>query len=270
MFSIFLHLSKYDVYNFFSACLAKYYVFIKNIIDFPKFCVYISTHIHFLFTKIRLHLRKVVIILSTLYKIAVTCKGSALFSTFADCDTCIIYEKENNNWKARKQFTIQITAKTNPETFRNEIRTIIAKLDDCKIIVSQSLTGLAYHIFDRMGFYIFETAELAPDTFDQILHDIDKNTQELTTQEMPTKPMKTDEGIYFLDFIQLQQVHPEISSKRALQPFLQSTPFIKLDILCSHLPPWLESPDYKNRYDIFKKKRNNAMLISISPKSCIK
>jgi len=202
-------------------------------------------------------------------KIAVTFKGKSDLAPLVEANTLMVFEKRENAWLARKEIPYQIDLSTNLQEIRNQVRNLITKLDDCKIIVSQSITGLVYNVFDRMGFHIFETVFFQPSLFDDILIDIQQHTEEIERNEaIPTTPIETVDGIFFLDLIRLQINHPDVSSKKALQPFLHNMPFIKLDMLCSHLPPWLENTEYKNTFDIVSKKSGSAMLVTITKKIC--
>jgi len=202
-------------------------------------------------------------------KIAVTFRGKNDFVSLAQADTLMVFEKRKNTWTPRKEIPYQINLSTNLQEIRNQVRNLITKLDDCKIIVSQSITGLVYNVFDRMGFYIFEVPAFQTTILDEILTDINNNMESIERNEaIPTTPIETVDGIYFLDLIQLQTNRPDISSKKALQPFLHNTPFIKLDMLCSHLPPWLENTEYKNDFDIVSKKSGSAVLVTITKKIC--
>lgn len=202
-------------------------------------------------------------------KIAITFKGKTDLAPLVQADTMMVFEKRKNDWVPRKEIPYQIDLSTNLQEIRNQARNLITKLDDCKIIVSQSITGLVYNVFDRMGFHIFEVAAFQPAIFDNILADIHHNTENIQHNEaIPTTPIETVDGIFFLDLIQLQINRPDISSKKALQPFLNSTPFIKLDMLCSHLPPWLENTEYKSKFDITSKKSGSATLVTITKKIC--
>lgn len=125
---------------------------------------------------------------------------------------------------------------------RDQVRSLVLELGDCRIVVAQQISGLAYHVFDRMGFQIFEANAVSDGLFDSILSEVDAAEREQSEAEDITGPVPTDEtGRWFLDLIALQEKHPEISSKRALRDFLrQNRNLYELTLICSHLPPWLE------------------------------
>ncbi|MFA9380069.1 MAG: Fe-only nitrogenase accessory AnfO family protein, partial [Acetanaerobacterium sp.] len=88
---------------------------------------------------------------------------------------------------------------------------------------------------------IFEIDAVTDEMLNGIAHDVaDADAQTNASYAGAIAPTPSDgDGRYFLDLIALQNEHPEVSSKQVLLPFLESTPFFQLDLVCTHLPPWL-------------------------------
>lgn len=153
---------------------------------------------------------------------------------------CVL-EKTDTVWTLVREVPVGAELPGNIGELRRELLRLASELADCKIIVGKSFSGLPYHIFDKLGFAIFEAESCGPAVLDQILLDVHGEPQERRAAAV-TGPAETDvPGIYFLDLIALQKQNPGISSKMALQPFLEETPFVRLDLICAHLPPWVES-----------------------------
>jgi Fe-only nitrogenase accessory protein AnfO len=202
-------------------------------------------------------------------EIAVICKNKNTLCQLNEMDTIIVFEKGSNGiWQERKVFPFKINQEKNLSELRNEIRNLITKLSDCRIIAGLSIAGLAYNVFDRLGFRIFEIKTIDSDLFDELLADAvnDLPPAPENIVETPTKPQRLSAGSYYLDLIELQINHPEISSKKALQPLLRQADFEKIDVLCSHLPLWLSSPEYKNILLIHQKKYGANILVSLRRK----
>jgi len=182
----------------------------------------------------------------------------------------LLFEKTTDQtWMERKAFSFALLPTTNTGQLRDQVRNLITKLDSCRIIAGHGINGLAYHVLDRMGLHIFEITALNANVLQGIWDDVEKSeARPQQDEEVPLSPTPVAEGIYYLDFIRLQQLHPEISSKRALQPFLQNTPFNRLNLLCSHLPLWFQEPAYKQNYFLRTKKYGGNLLISISRRTC--
>jgi len=205
-------------------------------------------------------------------KIAVIMNTDNELTAFDDGSVLLIFNRENESWRVISEipYSLDITSKI-PE-IRDNIRTVILQLEDCKIIIGKTVTGLSYNIFERMGFEIFEA-----DTFSEaLLTEISDELEAETAVKTPafsassTSPVLTsEEGVYFLDLIQLQESHPEISSKRALQSFIEVNPFFRLEVVCSHIPPWFDIllPRKKLTYSVDELEKNK-LKVSIIRKVC--
>jgi len=150
-----------------------------------------------------------------------------------------VYKKQVRGWLTVNEIPAQIDFSKDIFLVREELSDLITQLGDCKIIVGRTISGLAYQMFDKKGFHIFEVEQFTPAILDKILSDVDRET---ISDGNAACPVETDvPGVYFLDLITLQNQNPEISSKMILQPFLTNIPFLQLNIVCGHLPPWMES-----------------------------
>lgn len=151
-----------------------------------------------------------------------------------------VFSKDDSGWNVIKSIPMSINFSKDMQCVREELLELMEELDDCKIIVGKQVLGVAYHEFDKMGFAIFEVERFTTEILDAILWDMKCNPAE-EEEPQSISPVETDvAGVYFLDLISLQAQNPDISSKMALQPFLSNTPFLRLTIVCSHLPPWIE------------------------------
>lgn len=154
----------------------------------------------------------------------------------------LVFHRTDEGWTLRGEIAWHL----HPDSasgVRDQVRSLVLQLGDCRIIVAQRISGLAYHVFDRMGFAIFEAEAVGSSLFDSILNDIASAEHAQAETGDATAPVPTGEpGRWFLDLIALQEKHPEISSKRALRNFLhENRNFYELTLVCSHLPPWLDN-----------------------------
>jgi len=79
-------------------------------------------------------------------------------------------------------------------------------------------------------------------------------------------PTETDiDGVYTLDLVTALEEFPELSSKMILKPFLKSTPFTELTLICRHLPHWLET---EREITVQKKQRGDYLVLTIQKQCC--
>ncbi len=201
-------------------------------------------------------------------KIAVISKDQELVP-FLYCNLVEIFEKVGEQWQAVRTASFSPITGNTIEKLRKEAEAIMTLAEDAKAVLCRELSGIPFSVFNQNGYCIFCSEKADQDTFDGMIKDIEESDEKRRRKEAMIQnagPVETQTpGIYFLDLVQLQKECPEISSKKALLPFLSNTPFLELQLVCAHIPPWLET------YDSYEKKvlnGNGKVHITITRKQC--
>ncbi|HEX2925239.1 MAG TPA: Fe-only nitrogenase accessory AnfO family protein [Ruminiclostridium sp.] len=204
-------------------------------------------------------------------RIAVIINEEEELSSFERGTRINIYNKNNSQWQLSEEISYYINTRMSISDLRDSIRTLLEKLVDCHIVVGKAMSGIAYNIFDRMGFAIFEANEITSGLLDDIYNEVcSLKAQPDVLKNAVFSPVPTEtDGVFYMNLIEMQAEHPEISSKKALRPFLENTPFYKLEVLCSHVPPWFENvlPALGLTY-LSEQLENNKFKVSIM-KKCV-
>ena len=201
-------------------------------------------------------------------KIALTINSDNRLCPFSESVYVKILQKTSENWQTEKILPLSLQVKSTEE-LRMRIRNLVNNMADCKILLSAGISGIPYHIFDKMGFAIFEAPAVSDSLLNDIIKDVVISKDELAADSLiPRSPVELADGCYYLDYLLLESKHPEITTKKALLPFFDSTPFFSLTVRLSHLPPWLENDEYAKRYEISSKKSDNVVLLTIKNKIC--
>jgi Fe-only nitrogenase accessory protein AnfO len=153
-----------------------------------------------------------------------------------------LYTKTEDEWQLFNRVEVLIKDSSNIEEVRRGVRKTVLELEDCRIILGKNVSGVAYHILDRLGFYIFEADTYYPEMFDEIIYEVEKTEgEEDRGENIPIAPYSPNQdGIYYLDLIELQNRHPDISSKKAISQFINNQVFMRFELICRHMPPWME------------------------------
>lgn len=180
-----------------------------------------------------------------------------------------LYQRKDDKFALAESVKFDKIEASSLGKIRSQVNDIIKKLDDCKIVVFGKIAGIPFSVFDMAGFSIFQINELSENTLDEIYQDIvDAENTIKEKEEMMKKaiPVETDTpGVYIFDMIKVQEANPEISTKKALLPFLDSTPFLELKVFCVHLPPWIERD---GRFDVKEEKCDRGILAIITRSQC--
>lgn len=175
---------------------------------------------------------------------AVFCDDTDQITRFNTMTNLVFYTKKDSVWNQSGKIPLIPDLTGGMAAIRENVTQIIDAFGDCRIIITQSLTGIPYQIFDKAGFIICESADFDPDLLNAIQADLvrlAKDTETVTPPVSKSPVTADDSGHFFLDLNQVQMHYPDLSSKMALLPFLRDTPFYALEVVCSHIPPWFEN-----------------------------
>jgi len=200
---------------------------------------------------------------------------------FYNLKTIKIYKKNDGEFKVIKEIPNISVDISSINASREFLTKLIEKFEASKIIVGSQITGIPYHFFAKEGFEIFEAEKFSEELLEQIHEDYiehpqgdqDSTENDLEKEEIAKTPIApvpvNEEGDYFLDFARVQKYRPEITSKKALLPFLSNELYQSLIIVCNHVMPWLENYFAENKNIEFSSKRENGVYtIIIVHKGC--
>lgn len=157
----------------------------------------------------------------------------------------LIYEKENN-WIKKEDFKINIKHLKTMGLIRKYFIEIVERLDDCRIVVVEKARGIPYGVFYESDYSIWELNGYPEEFLDLIIKGERKHIEETKEKENKSVAKKLDEGYFLIDLNELQFINPELTSKKAIIPFLQKEEFYTLEVLCCHVPPWLIEKEKNN------------------------
>ena len=191
-------------------------------------------------------------------KIAVFLDQNNNICSFLDGTVVKIFEKNEKEWKINKLISVDMTNVTGIRAIRHRFQNLIDEFDDCKIVVVKKGFGVAYSVFYAEDFSVWELPGKAEEILDEVLsrekeHEIIEKEEE----EERSYVEEVKKGEYYLDLIKLQLEDPEVSSKKALVPFIENTAFEALKLRCCHVPPWLRSHSENKNLSFEVEKINN-------------
>lgn len=223
-------------------------------------------------------------------------------TSFAEISKIAIYKKKVHGWEVnewiedifQKNLTTPCESLINPVIeIKERIRLLIPRLKDCRILLGTIIIGVPFRVLDQHNITMCEAEEYSEIVFNEIIEDMKQKIMDLEKEDKKdTHSLAKDfhsgyiqlegekyfepipmnkEGIYYLDLCQLQKDHPEVSSKKAIIPFLKDNKkvFYELQILCNHEMPWLntELMKYGLVYHV-KVKEDNKILVVIEHSVC--
>jgi Fe-only nitrogenase accessory protein AnfO len=193
---------------------------------------------------------------------AVFCDDNGQIARFVEMTNFVFYTKTDDGWQKSEPIPFSCDLSGGLASIRENISQMLGAFNDCRIIITTSISGIPYQIFDRSGFIICESEAFDLALLDAVQADLigQDDEAQADVRLLARTPEETDiPGYYHFDLTQVQRKHPELSSKMVLLPFLKKTSFCALEVVCDHIPPWFEQqlPGMKLKYSIAEKSKEN-------------
>ena len=131
-------------------------------------------------------------------------------------------------------------------SMREYMKNVLEFLGECRTLVGLSVTGLLFFELEKAGFTIWELAGSPLDVIDSIINAEANAKAELNSSceisiiiSRP-EPQMISPGCYSVSLKDIQNCNGMVTSKQILFPLLKNMDFRSLEIICTHVPPWLE------------------------------
>lgn len=210
-------------------------------------------------------------------KIAVVVNKNGETTTLYDKSVVKVYLKEQGHWKILSEKIFNLERGLNMPQTHAKMGELVDFLEDCKVIVASSVVGIQYFILEKAQFNIWEIEGTPNQFLDEVLkneeeEELEQLKQQQTKQEennVVPMPVEKGNGIYEINLKTVQGGNSGVSSKQVLLPFLRKGQFYQLEVLCSHVPRWLEDELVTGNFTSKTEDIGmNEIKIMISKKTC--
>ena len=154
-----------------------------------------------------------------------------------------VYRKQEGIWRKERNLDVNMGEARGLRELRRRIAEILDFLGSCGIVVAESFQGAALHELEKADISMWTVSGLAEPLLEMIL------AEEETAAQQSEQPVKKPfpalenrgDGRAYLSIVEIQRSGGGLTSKQVLMPILHQGAFTELEILCAHIPPWLEA-----------------------------
>ena len=174
--------------------------------------------------------------------IAVCIGANGATSSLYDASVIMIYEQKQGCWQLVREKNIFLNKQGGMAGLRQQMAEIIFFLGDCKIFVGSTVVGLPYFELEKMQCSIWEFEGTPLSFLDYVLAQEENKSlmsQQATSNSIPV-PVERENGDFYISIKEIQENGSGVTSKQVLMNFLRQGNFYSLEVLCNHIPPWLE------------------------------
>lgn len=155
----------------------------------------------------------------------------------------VVYCKRMGIWGVERTTAFSLAQEKGLREMRKQMAELVNGLGDCKIFVARAITGVPYYELEKAGCSIWEF-DGKPEVFlDHILAKEEEADAEAHTAVsfVPPVPEHMGSGCYHISIKEIQESETGFTTKQVLLPLLRKMDFYQLNIVCNHVPPWLEA-----------------------------
>jgi len=167
--------------------------------------------------------------------------------------TFVVYRRNRNTWILERRLPFALTADSGLAGLRQRMQDLVGFLGACRTLVAQSASGALFFGLEKEGFSIYEMPGSPVEFLDSVWQEARDEQQEKSPlpagADIPA-PLGIAPGKYYISIREIQGKRPEVSSKQVLRSFVQQGAFSELEIICDHVPPWLEMDAERLGYDL--------------------
>ncbi|GAB6178737.1 hypothetical protein JCM14036_00560 [Desulfotomaculum defluvii] len=183
----------------------------------------------------------------------------------------IVYQRNQNLWQKVREKTFSMGDNFDIKALREMMAELIDFLGTCKTFVGRKVTGIPYFTLEKYGCSIWEFEGNPLDFLDYILDKEEEEQRKPSVQNsisLPT-PVEFFSGCYRISIKEIQENNLGVTSKQVLLPFMRQGKYYSLEIICNHVPPWLENEILLNQLERRTEViGQNEVKIAIMKKSC--
>lgn len=162
--------------------------------------------------------------------------------TFDEKGTIIVYSRVNEVWTIIKEIAYLGSKYNERSILENDINSVADRIKPCRIIAVLDISEEAFSILENMSFSIWKVSETPIDFLD-FIYEEEKRIQTINNvhKNVPKPQRISGSDDYFVDLKTVMENNERVTSKQVLKPFLNNIRFNRLEVICSHFPPWLNT-----------------------------
>jgi len=166
----------------------------------------------------------------------------------------VVYRKEKDCWNAIREQGFSLKEIQSMSDFRQKIEEVLLFLDQCHIFVGLSITGVPYYMLEKAKCSVWECDGNPKDFLDYVqfqeelsLEKACKKNAQQAQKSYDSNFVEKSRGNYSISIKGIQEKSAQLTSKQVLLPFLRRGGFESLEIICNHMPGWLEEEVYRRK-----------------------
>lgn len=175
-------------------------------------------------------------------EIAVRVDQNGNTTTLYEPGKIVVYQKQLKGWIIHREHIYKLHHQQELAELRKAMKEMMLFLGSCKVFVLSSITGVPYLELEKAGFHVWEAEGNHRELLDEVFEREEETAAVVKSQSLSIpKPVDMGNGFYRISLCDIQKSGNGATSKQVLQAFLRNEAFYQLEVMCNHIPLWLEA-----------------------------
>lgn len=163
-------------------------------------------------------------------------------TTLSEPGRVVVFRRAQGSWEVAREMEFVIDRSSGLRGVRQKMGELLEFLGPCRIFVTGSASGALYYELEKAGCNVWEIAGRPADYLDEVWAEEEQGQIAVQPPDSTARPAlcETSPGHFFISIKDIQGKTPDVSSKQILQQFVRQRGFRALEIVCDHIPPWIE------------------------------
>lgn len=200
-------------------------------------------------------------------EIAVFVSDNGNTAALGETGSVIVFRRQQGKWNPVREMLLCLTYSHGISAVRQQLVTLIEFLENCRVFVARTVSGLLYKELEQAGFSVWEFTGQPSDFLEYILVQEEFAARQPALKAVTPVSVETEPGCYQVSLMEIQNSGNGLSSKQVLQPLLNKN-FYLIEIICRHIPPWLEAECVYRQFDCKVERLTEGIKLVVSKQRC--
>lgn len=177
------------------------------------------------------------------HEIATMLGTDDLTTSLGEPGRVVIFRRRVGIWERDREMEFAPDQCKSLREMREKMADLLTFLQECRIFVAQSASGALFFELEKARCQVWEIAGTPDEYLNYVWEQEEEERAEAAAEPAPTgvpTPVELIPGHFSISIKDIQVKTPEITSKQVLQQFIRQKEFASLEIICDHVPPWIE------------------------------
>lgn len=179
----------------------------------------------------------------TSHEIATMLGADDLNTSLGEPGRIVVFRRSIGIWEIDREMEFALDQCRDLREMRQKMADLVLFLGECRIFVAEAASGALFFELEKARVHVWEIAGRPEEYLNTVWEAEEEERAEGAAEPAPAgvpTPVELTPGHFSISIRDIQVKTPEITSKQVLQQFIRQKEFASLEIICDHVPPWIE------------------------------